>query len=470
MAVNYKNEHPVYKERKEQWAYNAAFREGGKSIENYLTQFSLEGRASFTNRLKRSIKLYKNLPSAGLQVYSSQLFRIAPERKLPGRLKDMLTNCDRIGTDPQPFMADRVDTAQILGQSYVLVDSTRPLEGSTMAPRPYFEAIPTLNVIDWDIEVDDPDRYGEFNYIVIMDKIRVARGPFQEREEVSRFRVWSPDQWQILLQRDRDREPVIDSEGENAIGKVPLVPFFDRRTGPMVGSTIFDAVCRLSDAIWQYRSVRDEAIYYHGIWQLVYNGEKEIDSFDFGNARAIQIDPGEALSYLAPPQALMQFYAEVTDELKQDVTDLIYALTGRQLASAQVESAEKRQIDREEFVAILEAKAANFEEAETACWRLANAWAGGNYDETGLEVNYNRDFKELELAADEWMKQIEGGVSSRAEWFQSLHPGTSDEEAAAAVQANLAARGSAVRDALGGLRSRFSVSGEPQAQAVGVVP
>ena len=49
------------------------------------------------------------------------------------------------------------------------------------------------------------------------------------------------------------------------------------------------------------------------------------------------------------------------------------------------------------------------------------------------------------------MQRIAEGVASRVEWYQEIHPGMSAEDAAIAVAANAAQRGSPVRDVLNGL-------------------
>jgi len=275
---------------------------------------------------------------------------------------------------------------------------------------------------------------------------------------MTRYRLWTPTNWMILTQGEKDREPSIVSEGAHELGTVPLVAFYDERLGPMQGGTIADDVALQADALWQYRSVRDESMYIHGIQQLVFASDNsDITKLDMGAARAIQIGRDDSLTYLQPSDVVYSSYTDVSREIIEDVADLIFARTSRQLPTGQVESADKRRADREEFIAVLEQKAANFEEAERRCWELANQWAGG-VDSDVIEITYNRDFEAAETLADEWIKRIQEGVAKREDWYRELHPGVDEEEAAAMEAENLAARGSATRDVLGGLRDRLGVT------------
>ncbi|PIQ24510.1 hypothetical protein COW64_18640, partial [bacterium (Candidatus Blackallbacteria) CG18_big_fil_WC_8_21_14_2_50_49_26] len=198
-------------------------------------------------------------------------------------------------------------------------------------------------------------------------------------------------------------------------------------------------------------SVRDESLYTHGIQQLVLSSDSgDIKELDFSASRAIPIGANDTLDYLRPSEVVYSAYSDVATEIIEDVADLIFARSSRQLPTGQVESADKRRSDREEFVAILEEKASNFEESEAECWRLANLWAGGT-DGDEISVAYNRDYESVDTLADEWVQRIAEGVASRVEWYQEIHPGVSTEDAAIAVAANAAQRGSPVRDVLNGL-------------------
>ena len=460
MANNFMAEHPWYAKRKSIWRYNLASLAGGRAMVDggYLDPSAIEGEASFDRRKRRSMRLYKNLLRSGLRIYEGQIFRIEPVRVIPERISGMVDDVDLQGTDAQPFFASVTSDAQVTGQSYVLVDSPALPPGTTQMQaqqgrlRPYFEHVPTLALIDWEVETLSPARRGQLNYAVIADEIYApTASPFALHDPISRIRVWTTDEWFVFTRGAADATHTLDSQGSHSLGRVPLVPFYDQRIAPMQGQTISDDIALQADALWQYRSVRDESLYIHGIQQLVLSSDSDdIKELDFSASRAIPIGANDTLDYLRPSEVVYSAYSDVATEIIEDVADLIFARSSRQLPTGQVESADKRRSDREEFVAILEEKASNFEESEAECWRLANLWAGGT-DGDEISVAYNRDYESVDTLADEWVQRIAEGVASRVEWYQEIHPGVSTEDAAIAVAANAAQRGSPVRDVLNGL-------------------
>src|SRR5262245_4489155 len=121
-------QHEWYKRRSEAWRYNREHHEGGRAlitsahISEYLIQFKSE-TGGYTDRVKRAPGLYENLPKRALQVYQSQLFRVQPRRTLPKKLTELEMNVDLQGTEADEFFKAVSEEAQLLGQTYVLIDS-----------------------------------------------------------------------------------------------------------------------------------------------------------------------------------------------------------------------------------------------------------------------------------------------------------------------------------------------------------
>jgi hypothetical protein len=198
-----------------------------------------------------------------------------------------------------------------------------------------------------------------------------------------------------------------------------------------------DDVTLSTNALWNRASAEDDAFLNQAFNEFVLKSDSlDITELKFGTARGFQIGQSDHAEYLTPSAVPFEAYDNFVKRQVEKVNDLVFSRTNRQMPTGQVESAEKRDIDRAEFMALLESKASRFEAAELECWRLAALYMG--HDEAELEVTYNRDFSVDEETPQNWQVKIQAGVRSRIEWYQAEHPGTDEEEAEKALRENLA--------------------------------
>jgi hypothetical protein len=452
MATDYNHKNRVYQKRDSVWRYNSDHYAGGRNLadspysKEYLFQFGLEDDDAYVARLKRSKGLFDNLIARALGVYQSQIFRRDPVRKLPESLKPMQDDVDMNETDASPFFQMVAEQAQVHGLSFVLVDAPRvdgtltEMDRQSGRLRPWFEHVSALNLYDWDVEIDDPTRRGMLNYIVICDKIDFGKKPFTKEVERKRYRVWKPDSWEVWLTPEGgSADPTMLDSGPNALGEVPLVPFYDRRIAPMQGSTIVDDVALASNSLWNAASVRDEAFQYQGFNQLVLTTDQNISELKLGESRAIKLPLGASAAYLTPSSVPFEAYQKLVNETLEKVADLVFARTSRQLPTGQVESADKRDIDRQEFVALLNRKSSNFQDAEKLCWVLASQYLNVRKEKAReeIDVEYNREFRVNERSMAEWIQGIRESIFSREEVYMAFHPGVDEDEAKKRVDDNL---------------------------------
>ena len=447
----YDQRHPHYSASLETWEFNWDHYLGGRQLINskdvaqHMPTSPAESESAYSNRKLRSRGLYHNLPKLSIDVYQSQIFRVAPKRTLPPQLMEIESDVDMLQTEANDFFRQVTDMAQLFGLSGVLVDApmipdgTTELERQVMNLRPWFEYVPVFNVIDWGIELDDPARRGHLNYIVIRDEIEQRPGPFKSPEVLIRYRAYTRSGWVRHLVRgygELKGEVVETVEGTHPVGEVPYAVFYDERLAPMVGSTIIDDVCLAANSLWNRASVEDESFQYQGFNQLYVKTDKQIGELILGQARAIKLDQGDEIGYLTPSDVPTTSFDGFHVRTVERVADLVFSRTSRQLPTGQVESAEKRRLDRAEFTAMLERKAGNFERAERRAWEMMAAYFD-IAESDAIQIEYNREFEVNEDSADEWEKEVRAGIRSRVEWYQARHPGVDDDAAEAAIRENL---------------------------------
>jgi hypothetical protein len=457
--------HPHYEARISQWTWNHDHYLGGRQLvsktflgkdvpvspelpDRYLRKYPVETEESYQTRLESAPGLYDNLVRRSLNIYQSQLFAVEPNRNL-GPMEEMIENVDLEETDANAFFKHTTEFAQLMGINFVLVDAPRlpEIEGRAVTEmdaadvRPFFEEVPAQNVIDWEVEKLDPLRRGRLNWVVIKDEVHARPNPGAHRRVLTRYRVWSLDEWAILfvaVEGDDDEPMVVDaSGGPNLVGEVPLVPFYDDRISPMQGGTIMDDVTLSTNALWNRASAEDDAFLNQAFNEFVLKSDSlDITDLKFGVSRGFQIGQADEAAYLTPSDVPFEAFDRFVKRQVEKINDLVFSRTNRQMPTGQVESAEKRDIDRAEFMALLESKAARFEKAELECWRLAAMYMG--HEEIEMEVTYNRDFSVDEETPQNWQVKIQAGVRSRVEWYQAEHPGTEEDEAKQKLEENLA--------------------------------
>jgi hypothetical protein len=478
VAEDFEARHPEYQARLPDWTFNRDHFRGGRcladaskaslgpsgTVRRYLHQHEVEAEKTYGNRLDRSPGLYQNLVSHAIDVYRSHVMRVEAQRDLPDVLAAMALDVDLFGSSAHAFFSAVHDEAQLQGIGFVLVDAPEVPTGLTEAAardlrlRPWFELVTAETLVDWDIEHDDPTTRGQLKYAVLRDTLKRRQAPFVATKELTRYRVWTPETWQIWHSEGLDGKAVLVKSGVNRVGRVPLVPCYDRFRGPMMGGTVIDEVARKANALWNRSSVRDENFYRQGFSLLVIASNAQgVDKLELGAQRALILAQGDSATYQAPSTGIFEAYGAFAREMIEQAADLVFARTARhQMPSAQVESAAKREVDRREFVALLETKAARMEECERQCWAMAARYYGQEPEPAEREapwVTYSRDFRVDELEAAEWIERIAAGVASPIEWRLALHPEETEAEAEQAVTENLerwAAPRASANDALPG--------------------
>lgn len=450
-SLDFSVRHDDYDALNTVWTYNADHYAGGRVLcaagSTYLHQFVLEGDESYRKRLERAEGLYENLIAKAMGVYLSHVFRREADRSKLTAIHAEASDVDLFGTPAHDFFRAVLEQAVLQGISYVLVDAPREggfvteAEAQARRLRPWMELVPAPKVVDWDVETADPARRGALNYVVIRDTIVRGKAPFSRGVTMTRFRIWTRNEWAVYeAQGESATAAALVSYGPNALGVVPLVPCYDRQIAPFRGATIVDEVARKANALWNRSSVRDENFYFQGFSQLVIKSDdKTLGELKLGADRAIKLSRGDDAGYISPSGDTFAAFKDFVQELTESVADLVFARTERQTPTAQVETAEKREIDRAEFVALLHAKSKSIETCERAAWRLWAMYLSSAPDTVeSVEVPYPREFRVSDVPAAEWQAMVTAHVESRVDWRLSRHPEESRERAIEAIKENAA--------------------------------
>ena len=377
-GLDFRPGHPLYKENLSRWNYLRDHYSGGIGYvrKGYLSRHERESGDNFRRRLSDS--RYPNYCKPINNLFVSHLWRRKPQRSLPASLKALMPDVDRFGTGIDTFMKQITVSAGVEGHAFILVDAPSGTKPSTKAEedsrklRPYFVHLSPQQVLDWEFETKSPQRFGRLNRVVISEPRTQGGGS----EKIERYRVFTPELWQIWEQRNGPGKAELKAEGENYLGEVPLVPVYNLRAGVFLGESTIEDIAVLNHALYQKTSILDEAEYWAGFPQLIIFTDEDVAEVELSQSRALQFRPGDDARFIEHSGTAIESLRASVREIKQDIFRIALKQISEPTQGAGVESAAKRRIDRSEFVASLEERSHNFEEAEIKAWRLAAKWMG----------------------------------------------------------------------------------------------
>ncbi|MDY6852991.1 MAG: DUF4055 domain-containing protein [Thermodesulfobacteriota bacterium] len=414
--LNLKQKHPVHEARADLWRYYRDHYRGGPGFSalGYLTRHQRESNQSYSARISRSV--YVNYCGPIIGLYQAQLWRRAPSRSLPEGLKDLARNVDRRGSDIDLFMKRATNAAQVEGHAFILVDFPRlspaasRLDEQTRDLRPYLVLLGPSRVIDWSFDTYGPGNSPRLKYVVI-EEVSERTGVFSGRISLTRYRLWRPDRWELWAEGEPDEtgqaRPVKLDQGENPLGETPLVPLYNLKADDFLGESTLKDVAPLNNALYQKDSLLDEAEYWAGFPQLALFSNDEIGELELSQSRALQLAPGDRAEFLEHSGRAIDSLRETRREIKRDIFRIALRQSSEPSGGAQAESAEKRRLDRAEFISSLQERASNFEAAENQVWRLMARWL--DQPEPGPVAEYNRSFDLEAVNADLGRLLIEAG-------------------------------------------------------------
>ena len=304
---------------------------------------------------------------------------------------------NRFGTGANTFMKQLTVSAGVEGHAFILVDApsgTRPrtkAEEESSRLRPYFVHLSPQQVLSWEFETESPERFGQLKQAVLQE-------PRSERDKSGgkrRYRVFSPESWQVWEQGVGRGQPELLAQGRNYLGEVPLIPVYNLRAGVFMGESTIEDIAVLNHSLYQKTSILDEAEYWAGFPQLVIFTDEDVAEVELSQSRALQFRPGDDARFIEHSGKAIESLRASVWEIKQDIFRIALKQISEPSQGTGVESAAKRRIDRSEFVASLEERSHNFEEAEQRAWQLAAKWMGESPENIEVEYNHRFDIEAL---------------------------------------------------------------------------
>lgn len=376
--------------------------------EEYLFKTPHESDDSYEYRHKRAV--YDNWPSLVVESRQSMLWRNSPKREIPDQLQEIEKDIDLGGSDSNEFFKELSSKAEKEGLVWVLADmppaekddngnlkTITKAEELEAGKRPYLTVLPADSIPCWSY-----DSANKLRWVVIAQDTTEYEEPGEEPVEVKERLVWYRDRWERYAEGE-DGWKVID-EGENPLGRVPVVPFYGVFKRHGYGEPTTKDILPHTIAVYNKYSDRDiaESLTNNPIpWMT---GPENPGKVSIGQGTAIFLKTSSAmgqnvnagLGYLEPTGAGLEASRLSERELIRRIHEI--ALHQAKRDTGQVQSAESLKMEGQIFASSLASVATTRENSERKCWMLLAAWKGMDFNEDWVEYNKEFDEKAIEAA------------------------------------------------------------------------
>lgn len=369
-----------------------------------LVKHARESAENYAKR--RRLAYYLNYTGPIVNASVDPIFRneIAREYNDTAKFKVFLDDADRTGADLQNYIRRMAVAAKLYGVVYIVVNNEASIGATVqdnldMRALPYLTAVLPQNVTHW--KFDERGRLIEFAY---KDTVRDA----EDKTRV-RFYLWTQNEWQV-----QDENQQVIGQGDNNIGRVPVVQWFGRSTDPteMLPSPEFLSVAQTNYHVYQLCSWHTQILQNQtfNILTLPNSGQEDI-TIGTNNVLTYPPESTHTPAFIAPDAAPANVLTDQIDRLIREMYRMsgLDSVIGVQTAKSGV----ARQWDFERTNQRLVDFAIQCEEAEKAIVALYEAWTGERINYT---CEYPRDFKIADVAADlaEAQQAIDLGFDSKS--------------------------------------------------------
>jgi len=401
--MDYDKKHPLYGPGLIRRELALDLYEGGKHVEGksaYLVRHPYESKAQYKIRMERAT--YRNFTAPIVDVFASFINENRPQRELPTSLSAIEENADRMGMRANPFFAHITRLAAAGGIRFVLIDM-EPEVGASIAEAkaagrrqlPYFVDVNPDDVLDWQIGPDGLD------WVVIRSSSIEGNAPFTDGILYETLTVWMPTEWRRYKRivengKGGTADWHEDSKGINPTGVVPLVPFiFEAGPDSMTGVAATDDILSLVLRIYRRDSELDKMLFDRAVPLLKVCGMdvKDWETFTVGSSSALMSTEPQGIEaeYVEPTGTSFDAQTSYLTRDENSVREI--ALRMIRPLSAVGESAESKQIDRQQLDTQLAAFARRCASAEARCWKIAAKWLGlGEAEQGGISTPYTENY------------------------------------------------------------------------------
>ena len=217
-------------------------------------------------------------------------------------MKSIPENVDRVGTNLTMFAKEVFDSGIDYGLTHILVDFPA-VSGLTLADersqeiRPVFIHITPPNLISWATKQTSS---GQLVLTQIRFKEQRVEPVGQYGDElVNYIRIFNETTWELWKQ-DGDKY-VMEDEGINSFGGIPMVTYYVNRKGPWIASPTLESLAWLNIAHWQSLSDQRNILRFARSGILTASGYKpeELESMTVGpNVLITGQDPEAKMAFV----------------------------------------------------------------------------------------------------------------------------------------------------------------------------
>lgn len=434
--MDYQHKHHLYQQAKARREQALDIYEGGLRVERkeeYLTRHPFETGAQYQIRLERAT--YRNFAAPIVDVFSSFICDGRPARTLPQALLAMEPDVDRRQGSADVFFSNVARMAAAAGTRFVLVDMEKSAgitlaESLAMGRRelPYFVEVDADDVYDWRL-----DERG-LAWAVIHSRENVPTEPFTEPLVQEVLTVWTRQEWRRLVSApfalsSFSTSPAMteESAGTHNLGEVPLVPFLFEPVTAMSGNAATDDVMTLVLRVYRRDSELDKMLFDCAVPLAIVNGidpdQKEAFVRASSNMLFSSSPDGIHAQYLEPQGAS---YNALRESLVNDIASIReIALRMVKPYSGVGESAEAKNIDKQQLDTQLASFARRCGTAEGKCWKLAYKWLNNGREPLPDEIitEYNLDYTAQDadrLDRQYLLEMLRNGAISKQTYLELL--------------------------------------------------
>jgi len=328
-------------------------------------------------------------------------------------------NFDGGGSSYPLWSRDTLADAMVGGVNFAFGDKKPKPEGETTAEalkrKPYAVRYPIEKVYGWQMTTAE-DGSSQIGQIRFQESYPVTKGLYGVKR-ADQVRLIEPDHWETWRE-GVDGKWFKENEGPMDLGRVPVIPFFGMRTGPMSGITPLEGQCQMNLCHYQSSSAQRHILNVVRVPTLTLLGVSKDDakSISLGIARAIRAGKDSVIKWLELDSGVsIEAGWKDLDRLERAMSELGMDIRApRQTGDV---TAAANWIGYESATSTLDAIAMGFTESFQALLDLFAEWedasTAGTYALTTRDLLTSKRPEDLKHLRD--MRQT-GDLSQEGEW------------------------------------------------------
>lgn len=439
--------HPEYDDLLSHWEFLEATYAGGRSwFANHVFRYHKEGPKEYKDRLARAYRF--NHTREIVNLVNKYVFRgeVKRQEEPPVELKEFWKRATRDGRTIEQFMRQADIKSSTFGRVWIVVDSTLKADDAisvadqkASGAQTYVYIVPPTHMLDMGYGED-----GELLWALIYEPIRDDDDPFESTgATIKRWRIWTKEKWFLIREEKKGTSVsyVIDGEGDNQIGIVPIVPLdaLGNHESPYTSPALINDIAYLDRAVANYLSNLDAIIQDQTFSQLAIPAQNLAPGDDdykkmveMGTKRVFVYDGegGGGPFYLSPDVKQAHLILDVVSKIINEIYHSVGVAGERTKADNSQgidnSSGVAKAYDFERVNSLLAAKSDALQQAENAVARLVMLFSGNDAEVSDdlCVVTYpeSYDIRGLtdEFAISEQLALVDAPETARREQMRML--------------------------------------------------